>query len=171
MRLFVTLALSIVALGCAAHRAPPPPAPRPSCLKARGGCPAPAPAPVCASDIVPQPLAELLQNARDLVGQDVTVRGPVVVGEGSCTLLGCGNSCCNRCARPFQLGVAPPNADYRSARAGTVQVNGPAVTCVGDESLQCCPVDAHGQELIVTGKLRLVGVTWLIEEAQVCAAP
>jgi hypothetical protein len=134
--------------------APSRPRPRAGCLSTHGGCPPAPPLPPCPAEVVAQPLDELLAHAGALVDHEVAVRGPLRIGDGTCTLLQC-DGCCNRCNRALAI--------------GNVQLLGPSVTCRGDESLQCCPVDVHGQEVVARGRLLHYGVTWAIAQTALCA--
>lgn len=157
----------LVWTACSAPRTAGTP-PAPTCLRDRGGCPPAAELPMCATDLVVRPLAEVLAHAGELIDQEIAVVGPLVRGDGTCTLLGCGNACCNRCTRSLQLGVAAPGEDDRRRRATTLQLFGPAVTCRGDESLQCCPVDAQGQRAVARGVFHRDGPTLAIESTELC---
>jgi hypothetical protein len=148
----------------------------PSCLSSRG-CPAAKPLPPCAPDVQAAPLDEIL--ARDeLVGKEVIVTGPLGRGDGVCTLLGCygptpGGACCNKCSEALLLGSneALADRDYQRRRKTTLMLSGPGLACGGDESLTCCPVDAHGQMVSARGVLRREGITRVLESARLCAAP
>jgi len=118
---------------------------------------------------VARPLTDILAHAGELVDQEVAVVGPIVIGSGRCTALYCGNGCCNDCARTLQVGLGHMGDDDRHERATTVRLFGPAALCRGDESLQCCPIDAHGQELVAHGLFHIYGSTYAIDPTELCA--
>jgi hypothetical protein len=103
----------------------------------------------------------------------VAVRGSVVVFSFGCTLKDCGldRVCCNTCYRHLGLGAAgdthADTAIIRLARAG----GSDAFACDADESATCCPIEARGQEVVVSGRLvRTEGpeYPYVLEEASLC---
>jgi hypothetical protein len=141
----------------------------PQCQLARG-CPTPATPLPCPADLAPLALDELMVHPRDYADHDVVVHGPLVRGDKSCTFSGCSNSCCNHCGAFLQLGQSTPGESYVHHRATTIEIPGP-LGCGGDETLMCCGVDAHGQEVIARGRLHLQGMTWLLEQLTLCTPP
>jgi hypothetical protein len=65
------------------------------------------------------------------------------------------NACCNGCGEMLTLG-------------GLVWLTGPQLRCSGDESLICCTVDAHGQEVVARGVVRRRGTLVELEDAALC---
>jgi len=53
-------------------------------------------------------------------------------------------------------------------RARTIQLHGREILCTGDESLMCCTVEAHGQEVIAKGILHHEGMTWSMDHLDLC---
>lgn len=111
-----------------------------------------------------------MTRASDLREGRVAVRGPLNRGDGYCTLLGCGDRCCNDCAGSLALGTeaALRDKDYARTRRTTLRLSGPELGCAGDESLVCCKRDVRGQDVVAEGTLRLHGSTYILEDATVC---
>jgi hypothetical protein len=116
----------------------------PSCLIRRGCNHGPAPLATCAPGTSPMTWAELYRNANAQVGQQVTVRGPLGVGNLFNTLAGCRSNplkeCCNRAGGPVVMGGAP-----------LLALDG--FFCSGDESRACCNAPAYGQTVVAAGRL------------------
>lgn len=138
-----------------------------TCLRARG-CPKAPPPPPCAADVTPLPLADVLAHRQQYDGQTIAVRGPLNVGDGACTELGCSpGGCCNRCGTSLQLGPDERGPGSGERRAATsLQLFGTAA-CRGDESLVCCDVDAHGQDVVARGVLH-GGQPWHLKPVELC---
>ena len=64
--------------------------------------------------------------------------------------------CCNHCGAALALG-------------GALWLTGAQLGCGGDESLICCSLDAHGQQVVARGVLRRYCNTLALEDATVCA--
>jgi hypothetical protein len=117
---------------------------------------------------MPLPLADVLANRQQYDGQTIAVRGPLNIGDGDCTEIQCVPSgCCNGCGTALQLGPdfrGPGSGDRRDAE--TLQLFG-AAGCRGDESLVCCDVDAHGQDVVARGVWRS-GHPWHMDPVKLC---
>ncbi len=172
------LAVLLVLLSCA-HRAPPaPPPPRSdselesSCLSSKG-CPPSSPIPPCPEGLVSTSLGEAMAQADSLVRNRVSVRGPLRLGNGFCTLVGCNGGCCNECRASFVLGAEADvrNQDSNHRRDTTILLFGARLGCRGDESLKCCEFEASGQEVVAQGTLQLHHRYVVIEEATLCTPP
>jgi hypothetical protein len=87
-------------------------------------------------------------------GRVVSVRGPLELGHGWTTLVGCGPfdpltqkplprmPCCNHVGREMLVG-------QKTGKAITIE----GIACAGDESRVCCDLPVSGQTVVVTGKL------------------
>ena len=143
-----------------------------TCMSERG-CPSPAPIEPCPAGLDATPLDVVMASAADHVGSAMRVRGPLRPGAGFCTLLWCGDACCNKCSQSLALGREDDlrAKDYARKQRTTIQLRGERVECSGDESRVCCDVEASGQEVIASGTLKLVGTTHVLEETKLCVPP
>jgi hypothetical protein len=121
-----------------------PPRYAPSCLARRGCNHGPAPLATCAPGTSARTWAELYPDANAVLGQRVSVRGPLGVGSLFRSLVGCQSQplreCCNSAHGPVVIGGAP-----------WLELGG--FFCSGDESQACCNAPAYGQTVIATGRL------------------
>jgi hypothetical protein len=105
-------------------------------------------------------LEDILSSGDELVGQRIFVRGPLSKGLYAETLLRCRSGrCCNRGAGFVELRVPieckpTPDGPQICPNDAAHTLNLDNLTCVGDDSLRCCPSDAHGQSVVATGILR-----------------
>ncbi|MFO0608723.1 MAG: hypothetical protein U0324_36490 [Polyangiales bacterium] len=125
------------------------------CVAVRG-CPAPRPLARC-----PQPgprvrlmerraLADVIAQRSTLVGQRVSVRGPLRAFLG-CSELACPRDvCCNACFSNLMLGA---EADARASITLGADRD-PVLGCRGDDSGLCCGTEVPTGEVVATGTLR-----------------
>jgi hypothetical protein len=135
------------------------------CMKERG-CPTFAVLPKCEPGLQTKPLAEVLENRNQLLGQKLAVRGPLHQSAG-CTEKGCPDDypCCNHCQGEISLGKVSSTYTYLSLKNSDAAV-AETFKCGGDDTLVCCQYPADGEEVVVTGTL-VSGFG--LDGAQLCA--
>lgn len=135
------------------------------CMKERG-CPTFAVLPKCEPGLQTKPLAEVLENRNQLLGQKLSVRGPLHQSAG-CTEKGCPDDypCCNHCRGEISLGKVSSTYTYLSLKNSDAAV-AESFVCQGDDTLVCCQYPADGEEVVVTGTL-VSGFG--LDGAQLCA--
>lgn len=103
----------------------------------------------CTPEVVGRSWHETLPYAKQLEGRSVTILGSLRLSPPGCTLAFCrDNYCCNDCAAPLIVadGVEQP-----------LPLNS---WCTGDDSQLCCPYEARGQDVAVTGTLVVQHAAW-----------
>jgi hypothetical protein len=129
------------------------------------------PLPRCPPCMQTRSWSEIAASGESLVGQVVSVRGPLTVSTTRMsTLLGCEyigtppsnppGLCCNHVGGAIVLGAGPD----------AIPVGG--MGCGGDESRLCCNAPAYGQSVVVTGRLGKADDgfrRWKLYMAQACA--
>jgi hypothetical protein len=101
------------------------------------------------------------QAPTTLVGKVVALRGPLGVGPGRTTLMGCGvragrRGCCNGTGGDLWLGGALQG----------IALDG--FHCRGDDSRACCNAPAYGQTVVATGQLTTERGQWRLLKASLC---
>ena len=132
-----------------------------TCLVHSGCTLSPVPIPACAPGVKATVWSEVLSTAASRAGQVVRVRGPLAIGRGIQTLVGCGeHACCNSASSRIVMG----DASNSLALAG--------LGCHGDESFECCNAPAYGQIVVAEGRLVSAGPDssnpWRLEQPRLC---
>jgi hypothetical protein len=118
----------------------------------------------CDRSVAARASNDVLASADALVGQVVSVRGPLGVGPMGGVETGCGApdgwGCCNRIGAEIVLGVASP-----------LSLEG--YFCRGDDSQVCCNAPAYGQSVVATGRVArsrdMFGVVrWGLTQVRLC---
>jgi len=129
----------------------------PSHCKIHQDCQAYEPLPRCSTGLNVIEASKLDASPPTKVGEQIAVRGELVVAEGPGNLSLCVNLCCPSHAMLVFVG-RPPGAILLAD-----------AICKGDESRVCCPVAAFGQSVIAVGVLQGPGSfgqpfgTWVAE--------
>jgi hypothetical protein len=163
-----------VIAGCATHHTR-------ACLSGVG-CPKPPPREDCSRGGAILELADVLRSGGGLVGQRISVRGPLTRGFGACVIRGCrSKKCCNDgCSAFVELRVPHtceppcPIDDWTQA----LLLDG--LLCLSDSAsddssvpvTMCCPFAVDGQVAVARGTLhRDEGRTgfYHLVDAAICA--
>lgn len=128
---------------------------------------------------------DVLASGDTLVGQVVSVRGPLTGGWNICTLRGGPEGTCpNSCYAAVGL-VAPhrcepePEPDaglYVCQYDDPLHTLGlPGLACKGDDSTLCCPFEPHGQVVVARGRFEREGPPpprgeYYLADAALCGA-
>jgi len=144
---------------------PPGDAPWPAACGIHYACDQAArPLPACAPGLAAQPWIDLQPKAASLVGQRISVRGPLTLSAVDPYVFirsrqTCGDDvCCMTDALPVIIGGASQDLGL----AG--------LECLGDESRHCCNVPALGQTVVAQGILANGNRTrWSLTDLKLCA--
>jgi hypothetical protein len=118
----------------------------------------------------------VLASGDRLLGRRIYVTGPLTRGIFALTLRKCpAGTCCNGGGAYLELTVphecGPPGEFcLHDDLAHTLLLDD--LSCAGDESTLCCPIDAQGQTIVVRGTLRRdsgLGGWYHLDSAALCA--